>query len=140
MKWQLWQPLPTDEANSPIPRDKKEKRVTVIYNQASPLLDMEMQWDEVSREMGLQVFQKPNQALKYVDKASTHRPTAFKSIANGVLTQLARLTLNIAASRNKQIDKLYPDHREALFIVDLAPPMDFSSYGELWQADGERKN
>eukprot|EP00957_Ditylum_brightwellii_P047914 3639106-Ditylum_brightwellii.AAC.1 len=43
---------------------------------------MEMRWDEKSREMRFSVFQKPNQALKYVDKASTHRPTTFKSIAN----------------------------------------------------------
>eukprot|EP00957_Ditylum_brightwellii_P104891 7994401-Ditylum_brightwellii.AAC.1 len=59
---------------------------------------MEMRWDEASREMRFSVFQKPNQALKYIDKASAHRPTTFKSIANGVFTRLARLTLDIAAN------------------------------------------
>jgi len=67
---------------------------------------MEMRWDEKSREMRFSVFLKPNQALKYVDRASMHRSTTFKSIASGAFTCLARLTLNIAANENAQIDKL----------------------------------
>eukprot|EP00957_Ditylum_brightwellii_P094715 7212809-Ditylum_brightwellii.AAC.1 len=90
--------------------------------------------------MRFSVFRDPNQALKYVNRASTHRPTTFKSIANGVFTRLARLTSNIVANRNQQIDELYPDHAEALFIADLAPPMDFPSFQELWNEDAERKN
>jgi hypothetical protein len=66
--------------------------------------------------------------LKYVNKASAHRPTAFKSIASGVFTCLARLTLNIVANENVQIDKLHPDHAEALFIADLAPPTNFPTF------------
>eukprot|EP00957_Ditylum_brightwellii_P183852 14004146-Ditylum_brightwellii.AAC.1 len=70
---------------------------------------MEMQWDKVSREM----------------RASMQRSTTFKSIANGVFTQLASLTPDISANRNKQIDKLYLDYTEVLFIADLAPQQIF---------------
>eukprot|EP00957_Ditylum_brightwellii_P082250 6254210-Ditylum_brightwellii.AAC.1 len=80
-----------------------EKRLTVIHYHAFPLLDIEMRWDEESGEMRFSVFCKPNQALKYVVKASTHIPTTFKSIVNGVFTRLSRLTLNIATNQNRQI-------------------------------------
>eukprot|EP00957_Ditylum_brightwellii_P123113 9386855-Ditylum_brightwellii.AAC.1 len=120
-------------------KDKKKRGMTVIYKQAFPFLDMEMRWHEKSREMRFSVFWNPNQALKYVDKASVHRPTTFKSIVSGGFTYLARLTLNIAANENAQIDKLYPDHDEALFIADLSPPTDFPMFQELWQDNEKQK-
>eukprot|EP00957_Ditylum_brightwellii_P165861 12627707-Ditylum_brightwellii.AAC.1 len=86
------------------------------------------------------VFWKPNQALKYVDKNSTHRPTTFKSIANGVFTRVARLTSKIAANQNARIDDIYPDHAKALFTADLAPPTDFPTFNKLWQDDERQKN
>eukprot|EP00957_Ditylum_brightwellii_P180488 13748953-Ditylum_brightwellii.AAC.1 len=101
---------------------------------------MEMKWDEKSREMRFLVFCKPNQALKCVNKASAHRPTTFKSTANGVFTRLARPTSNIVANEKRQIDKLYPDHAEALFIANLVPLTDFPTFQELWQDDEKRKN
>eukprot|EP00957_Ditylum_brightwellii_P211137 15365799-Ditylum_brightwellii.AAC.1 len=81
----LWQPPPADAENSPTKKDKKEMGVTVIYEREFPFLDMRMNWDGESGAMRFLVFRKPNQALKYVDRESTHRPTTFKSIANGVL-------------------------------------------------------
>eukprot|EP00957_Ditylum_brightwellii_P203298 15334056-Ditylum_brightwellii.AAC.1 len=74
--------------------------VTVIYDSEFLFLDMRMNWDGESIEMRFSVFRKPNQALKYVDRESTHRPTTFKSIANVVFTWLARLTSKIAANEN----------------------------------------
>eukprot|EP00957_Ditylum_brightwellii_P189683 14438663-Ditylum_brightwellii.AAC.1 len=64
--------------------------------------------------MRFSLFWKPNQALKQIDRASMHRPTTFKSIANGVFTQLAGITSDIAANRNKQTDELYLDHAKSL--------------------------
>eukprot|EP00957_Ditylum_brightwellii_P182290 13887539-Ditylum_brightwellii.AAC.1 len=61
-------------------------------------------------------------------------------MANGVFTRLAGLTSNIAANANKQIDELYLDHAEALFIVDLAPPTNFPSFQDSLQAEEEHKN
>eukprot|EP00957_Ditylum_brightwellii_P001648 127640-Ditylum_brightwellii.AAC.1 len=96
-----------------------------------------MGWDKESKEMRFSVFRKPNQALKYVDRASTHRPTTFKSIASGKFARLARRTLNIAANGKAQIDKIYPDHAKAFFTANLAPPTDFPAFQELWQ-DNEK--
>eukprot|EP00957_Ditylum_brightwellii_P181989 13864645-Ditylum_brightwellii.AAC.1 len=101
---------------------------------------MKMCWDEESRDMHFLVFWKPNQALKYVDKNSTHRSTTFKSILNGVFTRLARLTSKIAANQEARIDDIYPDHAEALFTADLVPPTDFPTFKELWNDDKKRKN
>ena len=98
-----------------------------------------MEWDDESGNMRFSVFRKPNQVLKYVDRNSTHRPTTFKSIANGVFTWLARLTLKNVANGNEKIDDIYPDHAEALFTADLAPPTDFPTFNELWREDEERK-
>eukprot|EP00957_Ditylum_brightwellii_P016085 1211601-Ditylum_brightwellii.AAC.1 len=81
--------------------------------------------------MRFSVFRKPNQALKYVDRGSTHRPTTFKSIVNGGFTRLARLTSKIAANENARINEIYPDHAEALFAADLAPPTDFPTFNKL---------
>eukprot|EP00957_Ditylum_brightwellii_P137268 10465179-Ditylum_brightwellii.AAC.1 len=90
--------------------------------------------------MRFSVFQKPKQALKYVDRNSTHRPTTFKSIANGVFTRLARLTLKNVANGQDKIDDIYPDHAEALFTADLALPTDFPTFEDLWHHNEERKN
>eukprot|EP00957_Ditylum_brightwellii_P184114 14023983-Ditylum_brightwellii.AAC.1 len=109
--------------------------VTVIHDIEFLFLDMWMHWDGESGEMQFLVFRKPNQALKYVDRHSMHRPTTFKSIANGGFTLLARLTSKIAANENAQINEIYPDHAKALFTADLAPPTDFPTFNELLQDD-----
>eukprot|EP00957_Ditylum_brightwellii_P024460 1846449-Ditylum_brightwellii.AAC.1 len=101
---------------------------------------MKMCWDEENGKMRFLVFQKPNQALKYVDKTSTHRHTIFKSIAHGVFTRLARFTSKIAANQNARTDDIYPDHAKALFMADLDPPTDFPTFKELWQDDKKQKN
>eukprot|EP00957_Ditylum_brightwellii_P206024 15346463-Ditylum_brightwellii.AAC.2 len=101
---------------------------------------MKMCWYDKSGDMCFSVFWKPNQALEYVDKNSTHRATTFKSIANGVFTQLARHTLKIAANQEARIVDIYPDHAEALFTADLAPPIDFPTFKELCNDDKKRKN
>eukprot|EP00957_Ditylum_brightwellii_P205791 15345448-Ditylum_brightwellii.AAC.1 len=101
---------------------------------------MKMCWDNESSYMRFSVFRKPHQALKYVDKNSTHQATTFKSIANGVFTRLARLTLKSAANQDARIDNIHPDHAEALFTADLAPPTDFPTFKELWNDDKKRKN
>eukprot|EP00957_Ditylum_brightwellii_P024122 1819217-Ditylum_brightwellii.AAC.1 len=114
--------------------------VMVIYDNEFPFLDMKMNWDGESGEMRFLVFRKPNQALKYVDRENMHRPTTFKSIANGVFTRLARLTSKIAANENACIDEIYPDHAKALFMANLAPPTDFPTFNEFWQDDKRQKN
>eukprot|EP00957_Ditylum_brightwellii_P030347 2298363-Ditylum_brightwellii.AAC.1 len=96
-----------------------------------------MEWDDESGEMKFSVFRKPNQTLKYVERNSTHRPTTFKSIANGVFTQLARLTSRSVANGNAQINDVYPDHAEALFTANLAPLTDFPTFDKLWRDDKE---
>eukprot|EP00957_Ditylum_brightwellii_P087694 6677604-Ditylum_brightwellii.AAC.1 len=103
--------------------DKKEEVVTVVYNAKFPFLNMEMFWDK-NGEM----------------RASIHCPTTFKSIANGVFTRIARLNPNTATNQNLQIDELYPDHAEALFTTNFAPPVDFPIFKTLWEEDDQWKN
>eukprot|EP00957_Ditylum_brightwellii_P111709 8520287-Ditylum_brightwellii.AAC.1 len=79
----LWLPPPSNASNSPVKKDKKEMGVMVVHDIEFPFLDMRMYWDGEIGEMRFSVFRKPNQALKYADRNSTHRPTTFKSVANG---------------------------------------------------------
>eukprot|EP00957_Ditylum_brightwellii_P186949 14237042-Ditylum_brightwellii.AAC.2 len=123
-----------------LKKDKKEDGLTVTFNATFPFPDMEMLWDGEIREMRFRVFQKPNQALKYVDKASTHQTTTFKSDANGVFTRLARLTSNTTTNKNLQIKKLYLDHAEALMIADLTPLTVFPVFKQLWKGDSQWRN
>eukprot|EP00957_Ditylum_brightwellii_P171557 13060790-Ditylum_brightwellii.AAC.1 len=46
----------------------------------------------------------------------------------------------LQANGNIRIDKLYPDHAEALFTADLVPPTDFPTFQELWQDNEKQKN
>eukprot|EP00957_Ditylum_brightwellii_P146446 11150419-Ditylum_brightwellii.AAC.1 len=101
---------------------------------------MKIGWDKKSGEMRFSVFWKPNQGLKYVNRASTYRPTTFKSTASGFFTRLARPTSNIATNGRAQINKLYPDHAKALFTADLALPTDFPTFQELWQDNEKQRN
>eukprot|EP00957_Ditylum_brightwellii_P209415 15361674-Ditylum_brightwellii.AAC.1 len=135
----LWLPPLANTRHSPKQKDKREMGVTVIRDSAFPFLDMQMERDNESGEMRFSVFQKPNQALNYVDRNSTRQPTTFKSIANGVFTWLARLASKIAANGNAQIDNVYLDHAKALFVANLAPPTDFLTFDELWHDDEEQK-
>eukprot|EP00957_Ditylum_brightwellii_P046785 3550732-Ditylum_brightwellii.AAC.1 len=89
--------------HSPRQNNKKELGMTVIRDSSFPFLDMRMEWDDESGNMKFSVFPKPNQALEYVDRNSTHRPTMFKSIANGVFTRLARLTSKNMANGNEKL-------------------------------------
>eukprot|EP00957_Ditylum_brightwellii_P097170 7400501-Ditylum_brightwellii.AAC.1 len=98
----------------------------------------EEEWSSFSKEMKkkekllFQVYRKEDRQLKYVDQQSTHRPSTFKSIATGVYTRLSQLTSYSDSTANKFIDKLYPDHAEALNAANLVNGK-FPKFGEIWK-------
>eukprot|EP00957_Ditylum_brightwellii_P019951 1505832-Ditylum_brightwellii.AAC.1 len=53
--------------------------------------DKKMSWRE-DRQLRFNMFNKKNQAIKYVEKGSTHHPCTFKSITSGVYKRVGRLT------------------------------------------------
>eukprot|EP00957_Ditylum_brightwellii_P063851 4845075-Ditylum_brightwellii.AAC.1 len=136
---EFWLPHQASTRYSPQQNDKKELGVTVIRDSSFPLLDMRMEWDNENKGMKFSVYRKPKQALKYVERNSTHRPTMFKSIANGVFTRLARRTSKNVANGHDRIDDIYLDHAKALFTADLAPPTDSPTFEDLWHHNNERK-
>eukprot|EP00957_Ditylum_brightwellii_P100168 7633576-Ditylum_brightwellii.AAC.1 len=97
---EFWHPSKEDKVGLPRKKEKKGDNIMVIYETTFNFLDMEMLWDQNSREMKFQVFRKLNHALKHIDRAITHCPIIFKSFANGVLMVLARLTSNTTVNRN----------------------------------------
>ena len=61
-----------------------------------------------------------NQALKYLNRGSSHTLSFSRAIPCGVLSRLVRLTSNTRKNINSKMDELYPLHFKALNILDLA--------------------
>ena len=96
-----------------------------------PFLDMKMKWNPEG-ELNFSVFRKAGQQLKYVGKESTHAPSTLHAIPSGVLNGLAKITSRNPSLHSEGVDKVYPDHANALPKAGLAPP-DFPTMGNLWK-------
>ena len=74
-------------------------------------------------ELQFGLFSKKVQQLKYVGQESTHTPGTLHEISSGVLNRLAKLTSRNTFIHSEAVDKIYPDHANALPKAGLAPPM-----------------
>ena len=96
---------------------------------------MKMSWSlEGDLEFG--VFRKNVQQLKYFGKESTHTPGTLREIPSGVLNRLAKLTSRKPSIHSEGVDKIYPDHANALRKGGLAPP-NLLTMGDLWSKQYE---
>ena len=66
-------------------------------------------------------YVKENQKLKYLNSDSTHAKCCLKAIPHGIFGRLAKLTSTSRSKLETRIDKLYPNHTNALEIAGLAP-------------------
>ena len=73
-------------------------------------------------ELNFSVFRKAGQQLKYVGKESTHTPGNLRAIPSGFLNRLAKLTSRKPSLNYEGVDKVHPDHTNALLKAVLAPP------------------
>ena len=73
----------------------------------------------------------------YVGKESTHTPGTLRAIPSGVLNRLEKLTSRKPSLHSEGVDKVYPDHANALRKAVLAPP-DFPTMGDLWKMQDEK--
>ena len=78
------------------------------------------------------VFRKRVQQFKYVGKESTHTPGTIRAIPSGVLNRLAKLASRKPSIHSEGVDKIYPDHGNALRKAGLVPP-NFLTMGHLWR-------
>ena len=83
------------------------------------------------------MFRKKGQQLKYVGKESTHTPGTLRAIPSGVLNRLAKITSRKPSIHYESVDKIYPDHANALRKAGLAPP-NFPTMGDLWRKQDEK--
>ena len=81
-----------------------------------------MFWSSHGR-LKFKVHIKPNQALKYLNRGSSHTNSCFKAIASGVFGRLTKLTSKSKKTMNSRINELYPLHAAALKLADLAPEL-----------------
>ena len=98
-----------------------------------PFLDMNIAWSN-SGNLSFSVYRKPGQELKYLNHDSTHTKATSKSIPNGVLTRLSRLTSITDENKDTKMDILYPSHAEALSTAGLAPKI-YPTLGEVRKKD-----
>ena len=69
--------------------------------------------------------------MKYVIKESTHTSGTLRAIPSGVLNLLAKLTSQTPSINYEGVDKIYPDHANALRKAGLTPS-NFPTMGYLW--------
>ena len=97
---------------------------------------MKMKWTPEG-EFNFSVFRKAGQKLKCVGKDSTHTPGTLHAIPSGFLNRLAKITSRKPSLHSEGVDKVYPDHANALRKTGLAPP-DFPTMGDLWKMQDEK--
>ena len=68
---------------------------------------------------------------------STHTPRTLRAIPSGVLNRLAKLNLGKPSIHSEAVDRLYPNHANALRKAGLAPP-NFPTIGYLWRKQDEK--
>ena len=103
----------------------------MVKNNEFPFLEMKM---SCSPKGNLQfvVFMIKGQQLKYAIKESTHTPSTLRAISSGFLNRPAKLTSRTPSLHYEGVDKVYPDHANALCKAGLAPP-NFPTMGDLWK-------
>ena len=117
------------EENSPNP--EKQVSVQILTNNKFPFLDMKMSWSPEG-DLKLGLFRKNGKQLKYVGKGITHRPGTLHAIPLGVLNRLDKITSRQPSIHSEGVDKIYPDHVNALRKAGLVPP-NFLTMGDLWR-------
>ena len=107
-----------------------------MTNDKLPFLDIKMSW---SPEGGLQfsVFSKQRQKLKYVSKEITHTPGTLCVIPSGVLIHLANINSQKKSLHSEGVEKIYPDHVNALHKAVLTPS-NLPTMGDLWSNQDEK--
>eukprot|EP00957_Ditylum_brightwellii_P040488 3064155-Ditylum_brightwellii.AAC.1 len=95
------------------------ERVELVNTRHFPLFAMKMIRN--SKMLEFSVYPKENQQLKYLNKESCHRTTAFKAIPTGVFTRLGQLTSIIPQNCNSPIAELYQQNKKALEQANLPP-------------------
>ena len=97
---------------------------------------METRWNPEGK-LHFDVFRKAGHQLKYVGKESTHTPGTLRAIPSGVLNRLEKLTSQKPSLQSEGVDKVYPDHANALRKSGLTPP-DFLTIGDLWKMQDKK--
>ena len=75
--------------------------------------------------------------MKYVGKESTRTPGTLYAIPSGVLSSLAKLVSRKPSTLSEGVDKIYPNHANALRKAGLAPS-NFPTMGDLWSKQDEK--
>ena len=120
------------------PYDHNVDKISVIRANNFPYLDMELYWDRWNN-LKTRVYRKPNQALKYVSRDSTHTSQCLRAIPHGVFQRLAKLTSVNKKLRDTPVNRIYPDHVRALNNAQLLKGVAIPTMGELWSSLGQSK-
>ena len=84
-----------------------------MTNDEFPFLDMKMSWSPEG-DLKLRVFREKGRQLKCVGKESNHTPGTIRAIPSGVMSRIAKLTSQKPSLHSEGVDKIYPDHVNAL--------------------------
>ena len=99
---------------------KLTEKINIVEGKYFPFLDISIFWN-FHNGLSFKIYMKPNQKLKYLNKGSCHTNKCFEAISNGVFGRLSKLTTKCEKTMNSRLDKLYPDHANALKHAGIAP-------------------
>ena len=92
---------------------------------------MELFWDEFdNNKLAFQIHRKRNQRLKYLNNGSSHTPSTYKAIPQGVCQRLTKLTTVSDDNKDRKLDDIYPDHFEALNKAKLLRNLEIPTLGD----------
>ena len=120
---EIWEPNGTISSNN--------DKVTINCTDEFPFLDMELFWDEFdNNKLAFQIHRKRNQPLKYLNNGSSHTPSTYKAIPQGVCQRLTKLTTVSDDNKDRKLDDIYPDHFEALNKAKLLRNLEIPTLGD----------
>jgi len=102
-----------DKSRRELPTEQNDPKMSIETGNFFPYLDTELVW-ATNGNLQFRVHLKPNQQLKYLNADSIHTKACFKATPSGVYKRLSELTTITETNKNLALDKIYPQHFQAL--------------------------
>jgi len=102
-----------DKSRRELPTEQNDPKMSVETGNFFQCLDTELVW-ATNGNLQFWVHLEPNQQLKHPNADGIHTKACFKAIPSGVYKTLSELTKITETNKNLPLDKIYPQHFQAL--------------------------
>jgi len=102
-----------DKSRRELPTEENDPETSIETGNFFPCPDAELVW-ATNGNLQFRVHLKPNQQLKCLNADSIHTKARFKAMPSGVCKRLSKLTTITETNKNLPLDKICPQHFQAL--------------------------